>query len=328
MNTYFKNKKRGKEKEPTIVCIGGGTGLFSLLSGLKSEVPDASSLKAIVTTLDNGGSSGALMTQYGVLPPGDIRNCIVALSNQTQIFNELFQYRFDKRINNHTLGNLFLTALNDITGSFEEAVKVTSQILQIKGEVIPVSLDSNTLIAKLDNGEELVGETLIDTTKDKKISSIYLKDKQTPANKRAIETIKQADIIVFGPGDLYTSILPNVLFPQIKEAIAANKKAKKVLITPIMSKPGETDDFFVADFKEELEKYLESPITDLIVNTSIPTVDSLQGYYREKKYPILLNKEKLSNVRVLKGNLIDNTTLARHSPEKLAKAVMKLTKKK
>lgn len=323
----FRMSKKNS-KEPNIVCIGGGTGLFSLLSGLKDHINSDQKLKAIVTTLDNGGSSGKLITQYGVLPPGDIRNCMVALSNQTEMFNKLFQYRFDKRLNDHNLGNLFLTALSEITGSFEEAVKVASEILQIKGEVIPVSLGSNTLLAELDSGDILEGETLIDTTKNKKIKRLFLKDKKGEANKRALKALKEADIIIFGPGDLYTSILPNILFPEIKKTIAQNKKAKKVLITPIMSKPGETDDFFVSDFKDEIEKYLESSITDLIVNTSIPTVESLQEYYKEGKYPILLNGRKLSKVKVLKGNLIDNMTLARHSPEKLAKAVISTIKKK
>lgn len=318
-----KDTKKGKN----IVCIGGGTGLFSLLSGLKSQISQKDSLKAIVTTLDNGGSSGVLRTQYGVLPPGDIRNCIVALSNQTKIVNELFQYRFDKRMNNHNFGNLLLTALSDITGDFQEAIKVTSEILQINGEVIPVSLNPNTLVAETQKGDKIIGESGIDTIKDKKIKKLYLKENKNSANKRAIKAIQQADIIVLGPGDLYTSILPNILFEEIKKSIIANKKAKKIFVTPIMTKPGETDDFLVSDFKKEIEMYLESTITHMIVNTTIPTVESLKQYYKEGKFPVLLDPQNLSKITIIKGNFIDNMSLARHSPEKLAKAVIYLCRK-
>ncbi len=313
--------KSSLKKKPNIVCIGGGTGLFSLLSGLKEHISEFSSLKAIVTTLDNGGSSGTLRTQYGVLPPGDIRNCIVAMSNQTKTMNELFQYRFDDRLNNHNLGNLLLTALSEISGSFEEAVKQASNILQINGEVIPVSLNPNTLMAKTSNGGTLKGETIIDTTKNKKISRLYLKNPRAKANQRAVTALKKADIILFGPGDLYTSILPNILFKEISTAIKQNTLAKKVFITPIMTKPGETDDFLVSDFKKEIEKYLKSPLTDLVVNTSIPQVEALQQYYKEEKFPVLIDTKNLSKIKVVKGNLIDETLLARHSPEKLANAI-------
>lgn len=319
--------KYSSKKNPHIVCLGGGTGLFSLLSGLKTEISNFASLKAIVTTLDNGGSSGVLRTQYGVLPPGDIRNCIVAMSNQTKTMNELFQYRFDDRLNNHNLGNLLLTALSEISGSFEDAVKEASNILQINGEVIPVSLNPNTLMAKTSSGEILRGETIIDTTKNKKISQLYLKNPRAKANKRAIHALQQADIIIFGPGDLYTSILPNILFKEISGAIQKNKTAKKIFITPIMTKPGETDDFLVSDFKKEIETYVKSPLTELVINTSIPPVEALQQYYKEGKFPVLIDTKNLSKVKVLKGNLIDDMVLARHSPQKLAKAILHIAKK-
>lgn len=313
-------KNLGNKK---IVCIGGGTGQFSILSGLKEYAESRQNITAIVTTMDSGGSSGVLRTQYGILPPGDIRNCMVALSEETQDIAKLFQYRFDESIKNHNFGNLLLTALCEITGSFQEAIKVGSRILRIKGRVIPVSLKENTLMAKLQDGRVIESESLIDTTKNKVIDKIYLK-KRGKANTQAIDAIKQADIIVFGPGDLYTSILPNLLFKDIRLAIKHNSSAKKVLISSVMSKPGETDNFCVSDFKNELEKYLESRLTHVIANSHIPTSTALVNYRQEDKHPIPLDANNLKNIKILRGNFIDEDLLVRHSPKKLAKAILKL----
>ncbi|MCA9497367.1 MAG: YvcK family protein [Nanoarchaeota archaeon] len=310
-------------KNKTIVCIGGGTGLYSLLSGLKKFAADKNCIKAIVTTMDSGGSSGKLRTQFGVLPPGDIRNCLVALSEETQVLNELFQYRFDEKVNDHNIGNLLLTALAQITGSFESAVKEASRILRVKGEVIPVSLEKNDIIAEIENGNDLIGETIIDTTPNKKITKLKLKDKTVP-NKRAIEVIKKADLIIFGPGDLYTSILPNLLFHEIREVIKHNRNAKKILISSIMSKPGETDDFKVSDFKKEIEKYLGSNITHIVSNSQIPALVSLEEYRAENKHPILLDEKNIFNCKIIKGNFIDENKLLRHDSKKLAKAILSL----
>jgi len=320
MFNLFKNKKiSGK----TIVVIGGGTGLFSLLSGLKFKVKDNSIIKVIVTTMDNGGSSGKLITQYGVLPPGDIRNCMVALSSETQVLADLFQYRFDKKLDKHNFGNLLITALNDITGNFDKAVKVASKILKIKGEIVPVSLEKNNLMADLSDGRVLKGESLIDTIKNKKIKKLYLK-KKTNCNRRAIEVIKKADIILFGPGDLYTSILPNILFEDIRTAIKNNKKAKKILVSAVMSKPGETDNFKVSDFKYEFEKYLGSNLTHIIANSKIPSKSYLEEYIKEGKYPVILDKENIKGCKVIAGDFIDMKKVVRHDPKKLADVIEKL----
>ncbi|MCA9460036.1 MAG: YvcK family protein [Nanoarchaeota archaeon] len=322
----FKKKKIFSNfslKNKTIVCIGGGTGLYSLLSGLKKFASDKNSIKAIVTTMDSGGSSGKLRTQFGILPPGDIRNCLVALSDETEVLNKLFQYRFDEKVNDHNIGNLLITALTQITGSFESAVKEASRILRVRGEVIPVSLEKNDIIAELESGKELVGESVIDTTPNKKITKLKLKDKTTP-NKRAIEVIKTADIIVFGPGDLYTSILPNLLFYEIRDAIKNNKSAKKVLISSIMSKPGETDEYRVSDFKKEIEKYLGSNITHIVSNSQIPANLSLQEYRKEDKHPISLDEKNIFNCKIIKGNFMDENKLLRHNSQKLAKAIISI----
>ncbi len=325
ISRFFTKKTKVPQslKNKKIVCIGGGTGLFSLLSGLKQYADSPNNIKAIITTLDSGGSSGKLRTQYGVLPPGDIRNCMVALSDESKILGELFQYRFDDNIDNHNFGNLIITALTKITGDFASGVKEASKILRIRGEVIPVSLESNHLIALCSDGRELVSEELIDTTPDKKIDKIYLQD-AGKTNPAAVKALLEADVIIFGPGDLYTSILPNLLFDKVRRAINSNFKSKKVLISPVMSKPGETDDFVVSDFKKEIEKYLRAPITHIVANNHVPASVALNEYKKENKHPVAIDEENLKSVKLIKGNFIDEEKLVRHNPENLAKVIMKL----
>jgi uncharacterized cofD-like protein len=325
ISRFFTKKKKVplSLKNKKIVCIGGGTGLFSLLSGLKEYADSSRNIKAIVTTLDSGGSSGKLITQYGVLPPGDIRKCMVALSDESKILAELFQYRFDSKMNNHNFGNLLITTLSKITGDFASGVREASKILRIRGEVIPVSLEANTLIARCTDGRELVSEAVIDTTPDKKIEKIYLKE-DGKTNPCVVRALIEADVIIFGPGDLYTSILPNLLFPKVRRAINSNLRAKKILISPVMSKPGETDDFVVSDFKREIEKYLKAPITHIVSNNHVPASVALNEYKKENKYPVAIDEENLKDIKLIKGNFIDEDKLVRHNPENLAKVIMKL----
>jgi uncharacterized cofD-like protein len=325
ISRFFTKKKQVPQslKNKKIVCLGGGTGLFSLLSGLKEYADSSRNIKAIITTLDSGGSSGKLITQYGVLPPGDIRNCMVALSDESKILAELFQYRFDDQMNNHNFGNLIITALSKITGDFASGVREASRILRIRGEVIPVSLEANTLIARCEDGRELVSEAVIDTTPDKKIDEIYLKE-NGKTNPSAVKALVEADVIIFGPGDLYTSILPNLLFPKVRRAINSNLRAKKILISPVMSKPGETDDFVVSDFKKEIEKYLKAPITHVVSNNHVPASVALNEYKKENKHPVAIDEDNLKDVKLIKGNFIDEDKLVRHNPENLAKVIMRL----
>lgn len=306
----------------TIVCIGGGTGLFSLLSGLK-EYSDTYDIKAIVSTLDNGGSSGKLITQYGVLPPGDIRNCLVALSDETKVMNELFQYRFDKQLDDHNVGNLLLTALTKIMGSFDEAVKELSRILRIKGEVIPVSLDHNTLIAHCTDGSTIRGESQI-TKAQKKVQILELEHPEK-ANPRALDVLKHADVIIFGPGSLYTSIIANLLFDSVSKTINANKKAKKIVVTSVMSQPGETDDFEVSQHKNEVERYLKGSVTHVLANNHIPDESILTKYRKENKHPTLIDEKNIQGCTLIKKDLIDLNTIVRHDPKKLSKAILNLS---
>jgi len=319
-----KKKVRLSLNNKKIVCIGGGTGLFSLLSGLKEYVTCKDNIKAIVTTLDSGGSSGKLRTQFRVLPPGDIRNCLVALSSESNVLNELFQYRFKTELDQHNFGNLLITALTEMTGSFNEAVKNASKILRIKGEVVPVSFKDNHLIAELeDSGELIEGEGKIcDLPNESKIKKLSLK-KQEAENPRVIEVLKNADLIIFGPGGLHNSILPNILFEEVRKAILNNKKAKKVYFPSVMSN-NVTAHFKLSDFKNELESYLGEEFDYIIVNKSVPASMALKKYAEEGKFPVPIDLENLDKEKVICTDLINEDILVRHDPKKVAKEVLKL----
>mgnify|MGYP006272332407 FL=1 len=310
-----------------VVTIGGGTGHFSILNGLKRIAISRDNVKAIVSTLDNGGSSGKLITQYGVLPPGDIRNCMIALSDESQILADLFNYRFNEEFNNHNFGNLFITILNEITDDFEKAIEITSKILRIRGEIIPVSLDSNNLIAETNLGEKIVGETQIDKSTNKKIKKIYLENNEMSSNPKALDAISNADYVIIGPGDLYTSSIPNLLFNDIKNSLQ-NTSAKKILVVNVMSKPGETDGYYVENFIEEIQNYMGTSLDYIIVNRNYPDEEILDKYRREEnKHPIELKKNSDIDKRIQIYDLINEDNVVRHSPEKLSKAILDIISK-
>ncbi len=316
----MKNKQVFKE-DLKIICIGGGTGLFSLLNGLKKYTTNTNQITAIVTTLDTGGSSGKLITQYGILPPGDLRNCMVALSNekQTKLLAKLFQYRFDEYLENHNFGNLLIKALQDITGDFESAIEEASKLLQIKGKVLPVSTHKNTLIAKLEDGRIIEGEESIDLEENKIIKELYLKKKGV-SNQKAIDEIKKADIIIFGPGDLYSSILPNLLFEDIQQSIQQSS-AKKIVITPIMTKSQETHNFTIYKWIKEIEKYLDSNIDIIISNSQSPDIEILKKYKYENKFILPIEKSKLKEYTLILENVINEKLILRHDSKKLSKII-------
>ena len=311
-----------------IVVIGGGTGVFTVLTGLKDYSFD---LTAIVTTADDGGSSGILREEFGILPPGDIRRVLVALSSDSPVLANLFNYRFENGtgLKGHSFGNLFLTALERITGDFNQAVKEASKILGIKGRVIPVTLDYTRLFARLENDFIVVGESNIDVPKHDgslSIEEVFL-NPEPKANKEAIKAIKEADIIVVGPGDLYTSIIPNFLVKGIKEAVKKSQ-AKKVYVCNIMTKYGETNKFTAEDFFATLEKYLGKEIIDyFLVNIEKPKDCYLGKYKKEKAEPIKYNRKLLSlwkKPRVIFTSLLRQGPLLRHDSKKLAKQIAKL----
>lgn len=306
-----------------VVVIGGGTGVFTVLVGLK-DFPY--NLSAIVSIADDGGSSRVLREDFGILPPGDIRRALIALSSTSPLLTKLFSYRFKdgNSLKGHSFGNLFLTALERITGDFSKAIKEAGKILNIKGEVIPVSLENARLFAQLGNGYLVVGETNIDIPKhdpNLKIEKVFL-NPRIPANPKAIKAIKEADAIILGPGDLYSSIVPNLLVDGIPQAIKRSK-AKKIYVCNIMTKYGETNNFTVEDFCKAIEKYLGRNVIDyVVVNTEKISQKSLKKYSEEKAQPVELKDERFFKERkynLIKASLLRKTKFLRHDPQKLAK---------
>ncbi len=311
-----------------IVVIGGGTGVFTVLTGLKNY---PFHLSAIITTADDGGSSGVLREEFGILPPGDIRRALVALSSDSPILANLFNYRFENGtgLKGHSFGNLFLTALERITGDFNQAIKEAAKILGIKGKVIPVTLDYTRLFARLENDLLVVGESNIDVPKHD--GSLFIKqvflNPEPKANKEAIKAIKEADVIIIGPGDLYTSIIPNFLVKGIKK-VMKKSQAKKIYVCNIMTKYGETNKFTAEDFFVTLEKYLGKGIIDyFLVNIEKPKDYYLGKYKKEKAELVNYDRKLLSSwkkPKVIFTRLLRQGSLLRHNPKKLAKVICQL----
>lgn len=314
------------EKRKRIVVVGGGTGTFVILSALKNHPFD---LSAIVSMADDGGSTGILRDEYGVLPTGDIRRALVALSESSKVLRDLFNYRFRRGgLNGHSFGNLFLGVLQKTTGSFAAAVKEASRLLNIRGEVIPVTLNNVRLYAKLKNGRIIKGETNIDIPKTKnraQIERVWLAPaaKLNPDAQRAIQ---KADFIIIGPGDLYTSLIPNLLVKNLPDEIRRSK-AKKIYIGNLMTKFGETDNFTAIDFIREIEKYLGEGVLDYaIFNNKRPSSEIIKKYKKEKAEfvsPPPLSKET-KKPRYILANLINSKLPLRHSSRKIAKIILSL----
>ena len=283
-------------KGPNIVAIGGGTGLSTLLKGLKNY---SSNISAIVTVTDDGGSSGVLRKQLGVQPPGDIRNCLAALSNEEPMLTRLFQYRFSRGdgLEGHTFGNLFLSALTTITGSLERAVQASSKVLSVQGQVIPATGIDVMLWAELVSGEKIFGESLISKSM-KPINRIGCIPENPPALPAALEAIREADLIVLGPGSLFTSLLPNLLVPEIVEALLKNK-SPKIYISNLMTQPGETDGLDVFQHIKSIERQLfnfgvNTRIFNSILSQGEFERSSLIDYYRSRgAEPVICNKGRL-----------------------------------
>ncbi|NIA03853.1 MAG: uridine diphosphate-N-acetylglucosamine-binding protein YvcK [Nitrospiraceae bacterium] len=302
-----------------VTTIGGGTGSFHLLVALK-EIENIK-INAIVSVSDNGGSTGILRTLYGILPPGDIRNCLVALSNDTKTWTKLFNYRFDEKLNKHSLGNLILTALTGITGSEEEGIKVAHEILGIKThKVIPVTYNKTQLGTELENGVIIKGETELRKKKgNEKIKRMFLEsDSRIYPNPEALRAILNSDIIFISPGSLYSSIVPNFLVPEIKNAINRSK-AKKIYIVNIMTEPGETDNFNVTDFVNVIEGYIN--LDYVIVNTKKPSQVLLDKYKKEGKTFVEFEDINKNDTKFVKADLLNEKDILRHDPVKLRRII-------
>lgn len=307
---------------PRIAVIGGGTGLAVLLSGLKEYT---SNITAIVTVADDGGSSGRLREQFDILPPGDIRNCLVALADASTLMRDLFQFRFQSgsEFSGHNFGNLFITVMTKLTGDFEKAIKETSKVLALRGEVIPSTLNNVALVAEHSDGSTTVGENKIPKTRIP-IKRVYLRPEHSQATPEAIKGIEKAQIIVLGPGSLYTSIIPNLLIKDITESIVASP-AIKVYVCNAMTQPGETDGFRASDHIKTLLAHSHPRIFDYcILNTAEIPQGALKRYAQDNSYPVVNDAKNIRNMgyRVIEEDMAVADDVVRHDPLKLAKIIL------
>ncbi|MDR1474088.1 MAG: YvcK family protein [Endomicrobium sp.] len=306
-------------KKTNIVAIGGGTGLSCLLRGLKKYNYD---ITAVVNVADDGGSSGKLRTELGILPPGDIRSCLVALSEEESLMSELFKYRFPAKgsLNGHSFGNLFLTAMSAVTGGFDNAVTHCGQVLAVKGRVLPVTLSSISLEAELDSGEKVKGEQKISKVKEK-IKKVYLTPDSSQTTREVISAFRQADVIIIGPGSLYTSIIVNLLIGGVVSAIKRSK-AYKIYIGNIMTQPGETRDYKLSDHIAAIENNSYENILDCaVVNNKTLPEKLLKKYKRYGAYQVENDKIRIKTVR---ANLIADEFYVRHDSQKLARVLSEI----
>jgi uncharacterized cofD-like protein len=312
---------RRKERGPRIVALGGGNGLASLLRGLKTH---SSNLTAVVTVADDGGSSGELRRTVGILPPGDIRNCLTALSDDEALMGQIFQYRFGSGagLNGHSLGNLFIAALTDITGSFEEAVAESGRVLAVKGKVLPATLHDVRLAADVRlpeaGGEVLVkGESQIPKAAGQ-VQRVWLEPSSPAAFPPAVQAILSADLIVVGPGSLYTSIIPNLLVPDIAAAIKASR-ALKIYVVNVAAQNGETDHYTCSDHVHSVEKYLGGPVFDIVVCNK-----KVDGNASAGVNWVPLDEDLNKNYSTYIGDLVDEVNPWRHDSKKLGQAIIDL----
>ena len=317
-------KKRILERGFKIVAVGGGTGLSMLLRGLKEYT---SNLTAIVTVADDGGSSGRLRQELGVLPPGDIRNCLVALADAEPLVAKLFQFRFQEgsELSGHSFGNLFITAMTKVTGDFDAAIKESSKVLAIRGSVVPSTLDKVTLTAERADGSKTIGESKI-ADSSSPIKRIYLIPSNCRPTNEAIEAIKKADCVILGPGSLYTSIMPNLLVGGVYQEIVASR-AIKIYICNVMTQKGETEDYKASDHLKAILEHTTAGIVDYaIINTARIPDFALERYKGEHSYPVVPDTENLKKMRckVIEAHLVNASDYVRHDSAKLSKMIIDL----
>lgn len=316
--------KRKLNNGPKIVAIGGGTGLSTMLKGIKKIT---NNITAVVTVGDDGGSSGRLREEMGVLPPGDIRNCIAALADDDDLVTKLFQYRFKKNVSElggHSFGNLFITAMCEITGDMYKAVIESSKVLAIRGRVLPSTLDDMKLVAEMEDGTVIKGESVIPES-GKKIKRLFTDPEHCLPLDDVLTAIREAELIIMGPGSLYTSVLPNLLIKEIAEEIEKSN-AKKLYICNVMTQPGETDGFTVSDHVKTILRHVDNRkiIDTVLVNNYFPE-EALEKYRAENSYPVLADYDELIKlgVNVFEYRLTDNDSsgYVRHNPSRLMRAV-------
>ncbi|MDW7675886.1 MAG: uridine diphosphate-N-acetylglucosamine-binding protein YvcK [Bacillota bacterium] len=316
--------KRQLKRGPKIVVIGGGTGLGVLLRGLKEYT---SNITAIVTVSDDGGSSGRLRGELGILPPGDTRNCLLALADTESLMEDLFNHRFQEGagLKGHNVGNLLLAAMTELTGDFNKAIQEVSKVLAIRGQVLPVTLTHVTLVAKTASGKIIRGETKI-TSSGIAIEKINLEPNQVEPLPEAIAAIEEADAIVLGPGSLYTSVIPNLLVKGIPEALARSK-APVIYVCNVMTQPGETLRYSASQHIKALINHAGKNVIDYVIaNTQPISVEMMNKYGAEGAYPVKVDQSVISSlgVKLIKADLVNQYNLVRHDSEKLANVIIEL----
>lgn len=315
-------QKRHLERGPKIVAIGGGSGLSVLLHGLKEIT---SNITAIVTVADDGGSSGRLRSQFNMPPPGDIRNCLVALADAEPMMSDLFQFRFEAEageLAGHSFGNLFILAMLKVTGDFEKAIKASSKILAIRGHVIPSTLKTVTLVAFHKDGTRTEGETNISKAQNS-IERLHLKPEGCGATEDALQAIQDAECIILGPGSLYTSILPNLLIEDLSDALARST-APKIYICNVMTQPHETDNFSAFDHVNTLINHARPDVlSHVIVNVGRITQSSLKKYEKGEAFPVDPDAARIRALgyEVIEADIQNSVDMIRHNPRKLSKLI-------
>jgi uncharacterized cofD-like protein len=313
---------RARQRGPKVVAIGGGTGLSTMLRGIKNHTANVT---AIVTVADDGGSSGRLRRELGVLPPGDFRNCIVALAETEPLMARLFQYRFGpgSGLDGHSFGNLFIVAMSGVVGSFEEAIRESSRVLAVRGQILPSTLENVTLCAELADLTTVQGESNIPESAGQ-IKRVYLEPANPPAYPEAVKAILEADLVVVGPGSLYTSLLPNLVVDGIRRAVLASD-AVKVYVCNVATQPGETDGFGVEEHVRALLSHLPDNPFDYVVANSNLSQDIPSEWHVSAVAPDgLATLPEIGKTRVVLADVVDPRTPLRHDPDKLAVALMKL----
>lgn len=322
-------RKQQLARGPKMVCLGGGTGLSTLLRGLKNH---SSNITAIVTVTDDGGSSGRLSEELGIIPPGDLRNCLVALADAEKLMTDLFQYRFKGKrgsLSGHSLGNLLIAGLiEQCGGDFERALNMASEVLAIRGRVMPSTLERVRLRAVLEDGNEVFGETNI-AASGGRIRRIFMEPNNAHAFPDAVQAIHEAELIVMGPGSVYSSVIPNLLVPGIPEAIR-DSRAIKCYICNVMTQPGESDAFTAAEHVLAIEANVNHRLFDyVLVNNQLPSSTNLDKYREQDQYPVEADVDRIRAMgfRIVRGEFMSESDFVRHDPSRMAEALVKLLNK-
>lgn len=320
-------EKRFLERGPKIVTVGGGHGLSNLLMGLKEYTAN---LTAIVTVADSGGSSGRLRQEFNIVAPGDIRNCLVALADAPKLMGDLFQFRFsqESQLQGHNFGNLFLTAMMQVTGDFETAVKESSKVLAIRGQVVPATVKNVQLVAEYEDGRVTEGEAKIPMA-GSRIKRVFLNPPDAAPTQDALNAIAEADVIILGPGSLYTSVIPNLVIKGIADAIVTSK-AYKIYVCNVMTQPGETDDYSASDHLKAIVDHARIGILNAcLVNVAEIPAEARGRYEQEKSFPVKadLNTIELMGITAVGTDLLSVNDYVRHDSEKLTKELIKVIEK-